>query len=319
MDGDWQHNQQIKLTAWDGWQGKPVAASAVDFKIYTGADAAFADYRAGQVDISFLVPDSASPTLKSDFGSKAYVSPANWSQYLSFPYWVPQFNDIRIRRAISMAIDRSTIVDKVYGGVQSASKGLIPAAAVGGASQNCGADCEYNPDAARALYKEAGGLPGNKLNLYWFSGFNQEEVKAIANDLRENLGINVSLQIYDDFAAFVSNKLDNRRVDGLYTGQWGALNFSPGDMLNGEFLSTSGAFKFSGAEPSKEIDAAIHAAPAQSDTQAAAAAFNAAEAMILKTFRQVPLTQSGFVRLLSDRVDPATFDAFYMWSHLTLK
>jgi ABC-type transport system substrate-binding protein len=65
---------------------------------------------------------------------------------------------VRIRQALSMAIDRQTIVDRVLNGLGAPATDVIAPFVTGSRDDAC-QYCEYNPEEAKRLFDEAGGLP----------------------------------------------------------------------------------------------------------------------------------------------------------------
>ncbi len=117
--------------------------------------------------------------------------------------------DMRVRRAISLAIDRQQIVDTLYGGYG------IPWATAMCRTSNGFNDSldphEYNPEMAKELLEEAGYADGFDY-AYNMNAGNDDLAQAIAGYLRE-VGIEPELVLWDD-ATYRDKKLVNRE-DGF--------------------------------------------------------------------------------------------------------
>ena len=74
--------------------------------------------------------------------------------YLAMNTTKPPFNDVRVRRAVNMAIDKAAIIEAVYQGAGVVAKNPIPPTmwSYNDAIQ----DYPYDPDAAQKLMVEAG-------------------------------------------------------------------------------------------------------------------------------------------------------------------
>src|SRR5207253_11502267 len=126
----------------------------------------------------------------------------------------PPFNDLRVRRAMSMAIDRQKQVDTVFEGHGILGWGVpyiywsdeLPSAA------DLGPYWQYRPEEAKKLLAEAGYPNGFETTLFYFEYYPQltSQVQLVQQDLKRNL--NIELQI---------TKLDYTTYFGRYAeGKW---------------------------------------------------------------------------------------------------
>ena len=129
----------------------------------------------------------------------------------------PPFNDVRVRRAISMAIDRQKQVDTIYEGHGILGWGIpyiyfqdkAPTAA------QLGPYWQYRPAEAKKLLAEAGHPNGFETTLFYFEYFPQmsSQVQLVQSDLKKNLNINVKI-----------SKLDYTTFYGRYAeGKWDGM------------------------------------------------------------------------------------------------
>jgi peptide/nickel transport system substrate-binding protein len=155
---------------------------------------------AGQVDwIEAPAPD-AIPRLKSQgmvISSNLY--PHVWSWHLSRVEGSP-WNDIRIRKAANLAIDRDGIVE-LLGGYAIPAKGHVPPSDPWFGKPSF--DLKYDPEAAMKLLAEAGYGPDNPVEvkiLISASGSGQMLPLPMNEYLQQNLkevGINVKFEIME--------------------------------------------------------------------------------------------------------------------------
>ena len=132
----------------------------------------------------------------------------------------PPFNDLRVRRAISMAIDRQKQVDTVFEGHGIPGWGIpyfyyqdrMPTAA------ELGPWWQYRPGDAKKLLAEAGHPTGFETTLFYYEYFPQmtSQVQLVQQDLKRNLHINVKIAKLD-YTTFYG-----RYVEGKWDGMaWG--------------------------------------------------------------------------------------------------
>ena len=84
--------------------------------------------------------------------------------YLALNENVEPLNDVNVRKAIQMAIDRQGILDAIYGGEGVTVDGIYPAGSIGFTEANQGW-LQYDPEGAKALLEEAGYADGFDLEL----------------------------------------------------------------------------------------------------------------------------------------------------------
>lgn len=106
--------------------------------------------------------------------------------------------DVRVRRALSMGIDRKTLVDQVMRGGQPVAYTFVPPGAIPGYDAPVGAGVRFDPEAGRQLLAEAGYPDGKGLNglsiLYNSEGGHQWIAQAIARMWDTHLGVTVTLE-----------------------------------------------------------------------------------------------------------------------------
>src|SRR5499433_2054320 len=126
----------------------------------------------------------------------------------------PPFNDVRVRRAMSMAIDRQKHIDTLYEGHAILGWGIpyfywqdeLPSAS------DLGPYWQYRPEEAKKLLAEAGHPNGFETTLFYYEYFPQmtSQIQLVQQDLKRNL--NIELQI---------TKLDYTTYFGRYAeGKW---------------------------------------------------------------------------------------------------
>jgi peptide/nickel transport system substrate-binding protein len=132
----------------------------------------------------------------------------------------PPFNDVRVRRAISIAIDRQKQVDTLYEGHGSLGWGIPyfywqderPTAA------DLGPWWQYRPEEAKKLMAEAGYANGFETTLFYYEYFPQmtSQIQLVQQDLKKTLNIEVKIA-KNDYTTFFG-----RYTEGKWDGMsWG--------------------------------------------------------------------------------------------------
>jgi ABC-type oligopeptide transport system substrate-binding subunit len=179
-------------------------------------------YRAGELDITFAVPGSHVQQLQELHAGELRIEPYLALYYIAFDVSEPPFDDRSLRQALSMAIDRETLVQLLGRGEQPAF-GLVP----GGIKHYDPARFDWMslPAAERrarasALYEAAGysGEQPLRITLLYDAGDFHETIALAVSDMwRETLGIDVHLD-KREWQYFLATR-DNR-------ADWQAMRFA---------------------------------------------------------------------------------------------
>lgn len=145
------------------------------------------------------------------------------------------FEDVRVRKAFQMAINRKEILEKNFYGKGQLENGVIP---TGLACYKPSTEIEYNPQKAKQLLAEAGYPDGVDINLILVSSWSSKwsDMNQIIQAQVKEAGFNVQLKTVDESAYFAMRKagtLDN------YPQTWSA-DFNDPDNFFYTFFSKSG-------------------------------------------------------------------------------
>src|SRR6266851_2674624 len=195
-----------------------------EYVILSTPDAAtrMAAFRTGQSDIIWLASPSEVETIRKTNPTAVVQSYHNTLA----PFGValaqdkPPFNDVRVRRAVSMAIDRQKQVDTLFEGHGISGWGVpyiyyqdkAPTLA------QLGPWCQHRPAEAKKLLAEAGHPNGFETTLFYYEYFPQmsSQVQLVQQDLKRNLNINVKITKLDYTTYY------GRYVEGKWDGMaWG--------------------------------------------------------------------------------------------------
>ncbi|HEY2667288.1 MAG TPA: ABC transporter substrate-binding protein [Actinomycetota bacterium] len=162
------------------WGPQPAVARV---RFVSGSpSAALGDLKAGRIDIGDVAPDAMSQAL-GDFGSRGFT-PLAAEISLGFNLADPALRDPRLRRAVSLAVDRQAIGKKVYGDVLVPADGLIPRGLPGHTELACAETCVHDVAAAKALVQQVSSTSPPQIGFdYPQSGTND----AVARELKSEL------------------------------------------------------------------------------------------------------------------------------------
>jgi oligopeptide transport system substrate-binding protein len=195
---EWRINDRLRLAKSPTyWNRDHVGMKTVDALPTSSATTAFNFYSTGQVDLVIdkgLVPNMILDDLKKrrDFHTAPFLA----TYFLRFNVTKPPYNDPRVRKAISMVIDKKLLVDKITRAGEPPAGGIVPPGTGGNYDSPPG--LPYNPEKARALLAEAGFPGGRGFPLVHYLYNSSDANEAIAVELKEmlkrDLGIELDLQ-----------------------------------------------------------------------------------------------------------------------------
>lgn len=123
---EWSLGEKIRLRKNSNyWNARATEIEYVEYFPITDANTEFNMFRAGELDITFTVPTDHIDELQKSQSANLHIAPALGLYYLAFDLSEPPLSDIRLRQALSMAIDRQVIVEVLGRGEQPAF-GIIP-------------------------------------------------------------------------------------------------------------------------------------------------------------------------------------------------
>lgn len=223
MDGAWEHNKQIKVKRYDKYPAEGRAKLAgVTFKIYDNLDTAYNDLRADAIQITDKLPVSAMASVSQEFGDRYIYKPESGVGYVGLPIAQnPEaFGKPEIRKAISMAIDRDAITKTIFNNTRKPADDFVSPIIPGYRKGALGEAGTYNPTKAKELFTQAGGVPGNKIELgYNADGGHKEWIEAVANQLKANLGIEVTAKPFTKFGEML-DELGASKYKGAFRMAW---------------------------------------------------------------------------------------------------
>ena len=181
-------------------QNKLPYVDEVKYLIIPDVTTRLAAIRTGKVDIAFeidikdtlnLIKTNPKLKHKAIYGTAPRALRMRWDLH--------PFNDLKMRQAVSMAIDRQAIIDSVYQGQAGFYSGLLKPVHVDVYTpfeklpQDIRDLMTYNPEKAKQLVKEAGYPKGIKVNLNIGPNPDFSELAAIIQQYLKVVGINVQI------------------------------------------------------------------------------------------------------------------------------
>ncbi len=160
---NWDQGNEIVFERNDDYWGEPSIEDVVILRWNSEAAARATELRAGTIDgMKFANPDDI-PVFRADPNFNLIDIPPLTGVYVAMSNFFAPLNDVRVRKAIAMGIDRQRIVDNFFPPGSPLTPDFAPPAVFGHVSE--GGVPGFDQDAAKALLEEAAADLGFELPL----------------------------------------------------------------------------------------------------------------------------------------------------------
>ncbi|MBF8105243.1 oligopeptide ABC transporter substrate-binding protein OppA [Serratia liquefaciens] len=237
-----------------------------------------ARFRAGEIELGYSAPPELYQQLKKNLGDEQLVTyPLLSTSYFAFNNRQPPFNDVRVRQALNLALDKQVIAGKVLGYGQQPAWTFTPTGSGGFTLQPgvaAGWSQEQRIAQAKKLLAEAGFNAQHPLRftlLYSNDATIKKIVIAASAMWKKNLGAEVTLQNQE--RKVVLDNINNGQYSAAFS-RWLADYNDPSTFLN-VFRSTSS--ENSAKYANEHYDRLLHQATAAQSPEQVQQAFQQAE------------------------------------------
>ena len=200
------------------WDRANVLLDGVEYQIAPDQNSQFAAYRSGQLDMTDTVPSNAIESLRKERPQELVIAPVLATAYFGLNLEAPQLKgNLKLRKALSMAIDRRRVVASLALG-QAPAFGLVPPGTWNYEPQQWSWASLSDADRiveARRLYAEAGFSRSTPLRLrllFNSSPSIKQTAILVAAMWKEELGVDTILAD-EEFRVFLESRHDKHKWD----------------------------------------------------------------------------------------------------------
>jgi dipeptide transport system substrate-binding protein len=249
---NYKRDATIRYKAFKGYWGTAPKIDTLVFSINKDPAVRMAKLRANECQVSVYPNLADMPAIKADPDLQVMEQPGLNIGFLALNVTKKPFDDVRVRRALNMGIDKGSIIKTVYQGAGQAAKNLIPPTMWG--YNDAVTDFSYDVGAAKKLLAEAGYADGFEMSL-WAMPVQRPynpDAKRIAemmqSDLSE-LGIKANIVSYE--WGEYRKRAQNGEADAVQLG-WTGDNGDPDNFFTQ--LSSCAAARPGGSSTTKWCD-----------------------------------------------------------------
>lgn len=302
------------------WNADAIKLDGIKFNLIEDANASYSAYQTGEVLMIKDVPTEEIPSLEGN--PEFYVDPIIGTYYLSLNINREPFNDAKVRKALSLAIDREYVAGTLMQGTYTAAGNFMGPGwidtdgkqfmenANGGQPYIDNAAYEANLEEAKKLLEEAGYPGGEGLPTITYSTNDAGYHKVVAEYLQQawaELGVELNVDIVE-WASFTPMRR-NGDYDASRNG-WVGDYSDPSNMLD-LFYSSNGNNdgKFNNAD----YDAAMELSRTTLDAAERSEALHKAEDILMEEMGCVPVAYYNDFWLQSDKITGSWHSPYGYW------
>jgi oligopeptide transport system substrate-binding protein len=284
---EWTLGRQLVLQRSEIYYGEPAKSQRVIFSLLAADPMAL--YETGQIDVAPVfvnyidqVNDETNPLHQ-----ELAVTPELSLYYIGFNTVRPPFDDIDVRRAFCLAIDKELIVDVILREMVSEAGGILPPGLPGynEALEGMGYDVEQAEALiAASKYGHASNLPPIALTVDGYGNSIPAYLGAIIQQWQENLGVEVSVRQLET-ENFLYNLKEEK--DEMFMLGWIADYPDPHNFLDILFHTGSENNVFEYSNPT--VDALLDQAAIEQDGTVRLTMYQQAEQLVVDDAPCLPL------------------------------
>lgn len=268
---DWVPSERLVLTKnpnyVGGWDSSKIVSDTITLLLLEDSSASYAAYNSGEAQLVKDVPTDEIPSLtKAEDGGDFYVDTILGTYYLSLNDQKEPFNDVNVRKALSLAIDRDYVANTIMQGTYTPAYNLVGPGIVdesgmfydnaNGGKTYISDDYEANLEAAKQALADAGYPNGEGFPVIEYSTNDVGYHTPVAEYLQQawgELGITVNINKVE-WASFTP-----LRRAGDYDASRNGWVMDYNDPSNMIELFTTGNGNNDGKYSSADFDAAVEA------------------------------------------------------------
>ena len=283
-----------------GWDSAKIVTENINFLLLEDSSAAYAAYTSGTAQLIKDVPTEEIPSLtKAEDGGDFYVDTILGTYYLSMNDSVEPFNDVNVRKALNLAIDREYIANTLMQGTYTPAynfmgPGVVDAegmffdnaVAANGGETYISKDYEANKKAAQEALAEAGYPNGEGFPTITYStndaGYHKVVAEYLQKCYKEVLGIDLKVEVVE-WSSFTPQR---RAGDYQMARNGWVMDYNDASNMIELMYSTNG--NNDGKYNSEKFDAALDASKV-ADAKAHFDALHECEKTMMEDYSCIPV------------------------------
>ena len=302
------------------WNAEAIKLDKLEFELIEDSNAAYSAYTSGEVDMIKDVPTEEIPSLQGN--DDFHVEPIIGTYYVSLNLQKEYFQDARVRKALSLAIDRNYVANTLMQGTYSPASSIVGPGwldtdgssfaenANGGTPYIDNDNFDANLEEAKKLLEEAGYPNGEGFPQIEYTTNDAGYHKVVAEYLQQAwaaIGIDLKVNIVE-WASFTPMRR-NGEFDVARNG-WVGDYTDPSNILE-LFCTTNG--NNDGKYTNADFDATIEDSRVTTDATTRSADLHKAEDTLMNDVGCIPIAYYNDFWLQSSKITGSWHSANGYW------
>lgn len=281
----WAANDSIKMTRFENyWQKGMPQLDAIEFNIITDVVTGVRSVVSGQNNFIYQLRPAQQQALARSKDIEVGVSQGLYSVAMYFNYSRPPLNDVRVRMALNLSIDRDALNKAIMMGLGTPAHTVLPASHWA-CNKAVTSYYKYDPDRAKALLAEAGYKDGLDLAFSGYSDQRSVQIQEVIISMLAKCGARAKFTT-GALAVVTADYFTNKKGDGTLAAWTGrpdpSVSFAL--MFNKESFLNAGR-----VEVSPELTEAILESRKHTDLDKRKAALDRAQVLVAENALYLPL------------------------------
>ncbi len=216
---EWKHGQYLVLTANEDYFGGRPKLNGIYYRVIPEDLTAVMEFETGRLDV-LQIPSSEYRRYTTDAAWRNLVfgKPGLNTYYLGLNCTRPPFDDVRVRRAVNMAVDRRRILNTVFEKRGVPASGPIPPGLWKSSFfESSPVGYHYDPEQAKALIRAAGSK-GRKIRIYISSEQDVIDIVEVVCEYLKAAGLQPEI-VQRDWSA-LKQAVDKGEPDAFWLSWW---------------------------------------------------------------------------------------------------
>lgn len=212
----WKSGESITLVKNDKYWGEKPLIDGIEFEVVPEDSTRIAMVETGEAHINDQVPVTEIDRINNSDTLNLYRTEGLAVEYIGFNTQKAPFDNVKVRQAISSAIEREAIIKGVYNGAGTLANAAMSPKVFGYSKEI--KPYEYNPNKAKDLLKEAGFKDGLELTLITSDRKERINMAEVIQSQLKGIGVKVNIQVLE-YGAYIE-AVDKGEQD-MFIGGWG--------------------------------------------------------------------------------------------------
>lgn len=196
---EWKQGDSVKLEAFDDYYAGAPATKYLQMKVIPEAAQRTIALETGEIDLAYDIIANDKDKVADNADLQLLEAPSLSCYYVTMNMKQKPFDDIRVREAINLAIDRQLLVDTIINGAGQVADAIIAPAVFGYSSPGA---YEYDPEKAKELLAEAGYADGFDTSICVNDNQERTEACQAIQAMLAEVGINCEVEVME-FGSFI--------------------------------------------------------------------------------------------------------------------